>query len=96
MRAQFGHAPRFNGRDTVGGADRRQPVRNDEHRPSLGHARHILLDDIFRFVIEGARRLVKDEDARIGDQCRRDRYPLPLAAGQVRAALLQDGVVALW
>ena len=55
---------------------------------------HVLLDDPLALVVERARRLVEDQDARIGDQRARDGDALALAAGQRRAALAHDGVVA--
>ena len=70
-------------------------VRDDKHGPGAGDLRHILLDDVFALVVERARRFVKNEDARIGDQSTGDSDPLPLSPRQAVSALADDGVVAL-
>ena len=56
---------------------------------------HVVLDDALALVVERAGRLVEDQDARVGDQRARDGDALALAARQARAALADDGVVAL-
>src|SRR5215475_4128736 len=43
----------------------RQAVRDDQHRAALGDGLHVGLDDALTFVVEGAGRLVEDEDARV-------------------------------
>ena len=58
----------------------RQAMRNDEHGAAMRDLRHILLDDPLALVVERTRRLVEDEDARIGDERAGDRNPLPLPA----------------
>ena len=55
---------------------------------------HVLLDDALALVVERARRLVEDQDARIGDQRAGDRDALALAAREAAAALADDRVVA--
>ncbi len=55
---------------------------------------HVLLDDALALVVERARRLVEDQDARIGDEGAGDGDALALAARQRAAALADDGVVA--
>ena len=69
--------------DAVGAPHGREPVRDDEHRAPLGDLAHVLLDDALALVIERARRLVEDQDARIGDQRARDGDALALAARQL-------------
>src|SRR6478752_4416178 len=56
----------FDGHDAVGRPYRRQAMRDDEDRASLGNPLHVLLDDSLAFVVEGAGRLVEDQDAGIG------------------------------
>src|SRR5882757_9952124 len=73
----------------------REPVRNDQNRPPPGDLFHVLLDDALALIVEGARRLVEDQDARVGDERAGNRDALALAAGQGGAALADDGVVAL-
>ena len=52
------------------------------------------MNDALALVVERACRLVKDQDARIGDQRTGNRDALALATGQRRAALADDRVVA--
>src|SRR5260221_7187266 len=92
--AVFDKAAAVDGDDAVAAADGREPVRDDEHRSPAADLLHALLDDALALVIERARRLVENEDARIGDERARDRQPLLLAAREAAAALADDRVVA--
>ena len=51
------------------------------------------LDHGFGFGVERAGGFVEDEDARLGQQGAGDGQPLALAAGELDAALADDGVV---
>jgi hypothetical protein len=73
----------------------REPVRDDEDGARLGDLHHVLLNDALALVVEGAGRLVEDQDARIGDERAGNGDALALAARERRAALADDGVVAL-
>lgn len=85
MRALFRDAAIFDGDDPRRGADRRQPMRDDEHCPALGDLAHILLDHIFGLIIERAGGFVEDQNARIGDQCPGDGDALALSmTGRMR------------
>ena len=57
-------------------------MRDDEHGSLLGDLRHVLLNDAFALIIEGARRLVEDQNARIGDEGAGNGDALTLAAGK--------------
>src|SRR5215813_13748303 len=94
MAAVLGHAAAFERDDAVGRPHRRQPVRDDQHRASLGDRLHVALDDPLALVVEGARRLVEDQDARIADEGAGDGDALALATREGRAALADDRVVA--
>ena len=48
----------------------REPVRDDQNRPPLGDLLHVLLNDALALIVEGAGRLVEDQDARVGDRAR--------------------------
>src|SRR5437763_1696024 len=72
-----------------------RPVRDDDHGAPLADLLHAVLDDALALVIECARRLIEDQNARIGDQRAGNGDALPLAAGERAAALTHDGVVAL-
>ena len=54
-----------------------------------------VLDQRLALAVEARRRLVEDQDARIGEDRARDRDALALAARQLHAALADDRVVAL-
>src|SRR5262245_34914735 len=95
MAAVLDQPAAFNGNDAIGGAHGRQAMRNDEDRASLGDALHVLLNHPLAFIIEGARRLVEDQDARIHDERARYGDALALAAGKGGAALADNGVIAL-
>jgi hypothetical protein len=81
--------------DAVRGPHRRQPVRDDEDGPARCDLPHVLLYRPLALVVECARRLVEDEYPRIADERAGYRDALALAAGEARAALADDGVVAL-
>src|SRR5919201_3392490 len=85
----------FDGHDAVGRPYGRQAMRDDKDRAPLGDPLHVLLDHPLAFVIEGARCLVEDQDAGIGDERARDGDALTLPAGQAATALADDGVIAL-
>ena len=57
-----------------------EPVRDHDDGAALHDLPHIVLDDALALVIERARRLVEDQDARIGGERARDRDPLTLPA----------------
>jgi hypothetical protein len=84
----------FDDDDAVGPSHRAEAVGDDEDGTPLGDSGHIVLDDAFRFVVQGAGGFVENENARVGDQRSGNGDMLALAAGE-RAALLADqGVVA--
>src|ERR1700730_9977020 len=95
MRPILDQAAALNGHDAVAGAHRREAVRDDEDRATLGDLAHVLLDDALALVIERARSLVEDEDARIGHQGTRNGDALALSPGERSAPLAHHGVVAL-
>ena len=53
-----------------------------------------LLDRRLDLAVEGARRLVEDQDRGVLEQDPGDRDPLALAAGQLHAAFADMGVIA--
>src|SRR5258707_2503801 len=74
-------AASLDGDDAIGFADRRETVGDHEYRPVGCDPLHVLLDGPLAFVVECTRRLVEDQDARIGNECARDRDTLALPAG---------------
>ena len=81
--------------DGVGVADRRQPVGDDEARPPASQLRHRLLDQDLGPRVYIARRLVQDQNARVGEKSAGDRHELALAGRQLRSVLVEDCVVTL-
>src|SRR5262245_30565454 len=86
------HAAAVEDEDAVRRHQRGQPVRDDDHRPARRDAREVGVDDRLAFGVEGAGRLVEDEDARIDDQGAGDRQALPLAAREVGRTLIDVGL----
>src|SRR5687767_2415355 len=84
----------LDGDDAVAVAHGRQAVRDDEHGAALADVAHVALDRLLGFEVEGAGRLIEDQDARVGDQSARDRDALALAARERAAALADHGIVA--
>ena len=72
----------------------REPVRDDQNRPSFSDVPHVLLNDALALIVEGARRLVEDQNAWIGDQRAGNGDTLALATRKSGAALADDSVVA--
>src|SRR5579864_3728516 len=68
MAAVLDDAAALNGDDAVGAAHGGKAMGDDDHGAALRDLAHVLLDDPLALVVERARRLVEDEDARIGDE----------------------------
>lgn len=51
---------------------------DDDHGSSLDDVAHVFLDDALAFIVEGTRRLVEDEERRVGGERPCDGYALPL------------------
>ena len=66
--------------DLVGQRDRRQAVGDDERRPAGHHLAQRDLDLLLGRRVDRRRRVVEDEDPRVGEQRAGDRDPLALAA----------------
>ena len=54
--------------DAIRRTYRREPVRDDQNRPSFGDLFHIELNDTLALIVEGARCLIEDQNARVGDE----------------------------
>src|ERR1700744_3474322 len=79
--------------DLVRVADGGQPVRDGDRGPAFGKGVERLLHGPFGLGVEGAGRLVQDQDARVPEQGPGDRDPLLLAAGEPVPAGADHGVV---
>ena len=79
----------------VGVADRREAVGDDERGAAVEQAAQRALDAALGADVDRARRLVEDQDARVGEQRARERDELPLAEREAEAALAELRVVAV-
>ena len=70
-------------------------MRDDDRRPADLEPVERVLDERLGFVVERARRLVEEQDRRVLQDRPGDRHALALAAGQARAAVADDRVVAV-
>ena len=95
MRAALDDLAALEHQDLIGAPNRREPVRDHERRPPLPQRLQAVLDQRLALAVEARRRLVEDQDPRVGQDRARDRHPLALAAGQPHAALADDRVVPL-
>ena len=79
--------------DVVGIADRAQAMGDDDSRAAFHEAVQRGLDDFFAFRIEGRRRFIEDEDARVLKDSPGNGNALALATGQGAAAIADEGFV---
>src|SRR5690349_9719621 len=68
MASILDQAAMINRNDTVRRPHRGEAVRDNQHRAAFCDLLHILLYDALAFVIEGAGRLIEDQDARVCDE----------------------------
>ena len=95
MGSALGDPPVVEDEDAVGVADGAQAVRDEEARARAHDALERALHDRLALGVERARRLVEDQDPRVLQQRARDGQALPLAAGEVDAALAEPRAVAV-
>src|SRR6478672_8400704 len=87
-------APAFECDDAIHRPYGREPVRDDQNCPPFGNLPHVLLNDTLALIVESARRLVENQNARICDKCPGYSDALSLAARQRGAALADHRIVA--
>ena len=80
-------------KNRVGRHQGRQAVRDDDQCAAVSDARNIRVDDRLAVCVERARRFVEDQDARVDDQCTRDRQALSLPAGKIWRAFINMGFI---
>ena len=95
VRAALGDAALVEHENLVRVTDRRDAVRDDEARARLADAPQLLKDRLFGRGIDGRKRVVEHENARIDRERARDRDALLLAARERDAALADDRVEAV-
>src|SRR5512141_158445 len=81
--------------DQVGPADLAQAVGDDDGGAPFGSHRNGALDFVFGGAVDGAGRVIQDQDARVGQEGARQRQALALAARKGYAAFAHDRFVAL-
>ena len=81
--------------DRVGVANRRKTVGDHEAGAVGAQGGHGVLDEHLGPRVDRARRLVEDEDRRVGQERSGDRHQLPLAGAEIAALVVDDGVVAV-
>src|SRR5260370_40392525 len=94
MGAVLHQAAALEGDDAIARPYSRETMRDDQNRPPLGDLPHVLLNNALALVVQRARRLIKDQDARVGNQSAGDSDALALASGTRGAALAHNRVVA--
>src|SRR5713101_6055849 len=95
VRAVLDEASALQGYDAIGAAHGRKAVGDDENRAVPGDVLHVLLDDSFTLVVEGACRLIEYQDPRVRHQRTCDSDALALPAREGAAALANDRIIAL-
>ena len=81
--------------DQVGVADGREAVGDDERGAAVEQAAQRALDPPLGADVDRARRLVEDQDPRVGEQRAAERDELALAEREAEAALAELRVVAV-
>ncbi len=85
----------FEDHDRVRVLDRRQTMRDDEHRTARHQLVHPFLNDPFGTGIDRRSRFIEDEDRRIGNRGPRDRKQLTLSLGKRFARTRNVSIVAV-
>ena len=93
MVAALDNEAAFDDKNLIGAADGGEPVGDDEGGAALHELVEAGLDHGLRFGVERAGGFVENEDARLGKKGAGDGEALALAAGELDAALADDGVV---
>ena len=94
VRALVDDPPVLEHDDPVGQVQGRLAVRDEQHGAALELAAERLVDGLLRARVDGAGRVVEDQDPRIAQDRPRQRDPLPLPAREAQPPLADDGVVA--
>ena len=95
MASELGNPAALEDGDLIRLADRRQPVGDRQRRAAFRELVERGLDGSLGLGVEGARRLVEDQDRRVAQDRARDRDSLLLAAGEAVAALADKRVVTV-
>src|SRR5436309_8066908 len=93
VRSRLGELAVTEDEDAVGALDGGEPVCDHDARPPREELVHGVLKEPLGLRIDAGRRLVEDQDGGIVHQGPREGKELALALGQVRATLLDRGLV---
>ena len=72
-----------------------ESVRYHERCSAFDEVVYRILNEFFRFGIDGACRFVEDKHTRIIEYCTGNGYSLAFAAGETYAALAENGIVCI-
>jgi hypothetical protein len=92
VRAARGDPPGVEQHDAVGKRDRRRAVGDHDRGAIAQDAAQAGADLVLLARIDGRRRVVEDQHARVGEERAGDGQPLALATGQREATLAEQGV----
>ena len=95
MRAFLDDSPLIHRNDAMRAAHSRKAVRDNQHGAVAADSIHVRHDGAFRLIIQRARRLIQNQNARIRHQRAGDGDALPLPAGKPRALFTDHGVITL-
>src|SRR5688572_23833860 len=93
VRPAFDDATFLHHQDLVRALDGGETVRYDERRPAAPERAEAVTDEGLALAVQARRRLVENEDPRIGEDRASDRDPLALPPGQLHTSLADDRVV---
>ncbi len=95
MRTALQNATFFDHQDLLRAPNRGQPMRDNERRAPLHQEAEPVLNHGLALRIEGAGRLIQNQNAGIGQDRPCDRQTLPLTAGELNPTLAHDRLIAL-
>src|SRR5580658_6348167 len=91
--AAFDNPSLFDDQDLIGSADGGKAMRDDEGGSSLHQVGKTLLDKLLRLGVKTRSSFVKNEDARLRQNCAGDRNPLALSSRELHTPFADHGVV---
>src|SRR5438552_11089491 len=95
MRSALDDAAVVEHENLIGILHRRNAVRHDEHRASFSDLAQRVKNALLGRRVDGAQRVVENEDWRIANQSARNRRALLLTTGERDSALADNGVQSL-
>ncbi len=93
-RALVDHAAGIHHHDAIEALQRRQAMRDGDHRAMAHEVRERILDRRLGLAVERRRGFIEQQDRRVLEKCARDGDALALTAGELEAAIADERVVA--